>query len=305
MAGVRLSNEFDPDDASEIGGAPARPAASMTLIAPDEKVDGGLVYFADVPLVSFGPVERRIRYRPPGSSCRESANHSWRDARWYRIEAKVDRSRHNAEWHFIVAEHPYASGLVTSRSVFKPERSDNVQCRPNPLALEHTFPNDDEMFQWIDERAGTPRDLWESRSRLTAGISHPDGSWFLDKPPRTYSVGALFVLGACEDPGACARSLLASERADRLRDATRKNRLHFWHPNTETATADGELRLFPEVEARTEEILLLSARQALAGPHEQDAAKIAKWIGRPVVDKLDHIYCGHMNNLNRACRPKR
>jgi hypothetical protein len=39
----------------------------------------------------------------------------------------------------------------------------------------------------------------------------------------------------------------------------------------------------------------LAIRQALAGPHKNGD----KWIGRPVVEKVDQIYRGHLNSRNR------
>ena len=304
MAGVRVTwpDDSDPDKAHEIGGAPRRRPASMTRVNRDPAADGGLVFEVDLPLVSFGPAERRVRYQPSPTDQGSSSRNRWRDVRWYRLEAKVDRPIHHAGWRLVIAEHPYANGHVTWLSIFKPERSDNAGRRPNPLQLDTMFADDEKLFEWLDHRSSLERDLWESRPRFTAGVSRPDPSWFPGKELRNYGANALFVLGTCDDPDECVRSLLASDRSARLLDATRRNRLHFWHPETETNTADGELRLCPEVQGRANEILELSARQSLAGPHDEDPAKIARWIGCPVVEKLDHIYCNHMNNLNRAAR---
>ena len=144
-----------------------------------------------------------------------------------------------------------------------------------------------------------PYDFWEKGPFLTAGISGPDmPSGDGESREISWKARARLVLGVCDDFDAYVNELLESDEIKELLRRTECNEIDFW-PLKDRHNHEVRLtvrpRLFDEVINEAYSLMLLSIRQALAGPHEDSQ----KYEGKPVTVKVNHIYRGHLDRLNR------
>jgi len=237
--------------------------------------DGGLCFAASEPIV-VDKVRREFRYM------RSSQPERSQYLRGLRVEVRSDRGKIVKGEHLALCEHPYPKGW-TARPLFKPGNQKPKQ----PPVLQ----SGDDPYAWIEER---PHDFWETDStRLVAGSFLQENSMPPGEPRNELARG-MMLFGVCADAEACIALLESDEKVQRLLDLTESGRLRLGHPDAQHHSG-GDLRPYPAVRERAFEVMHLSLRQALAGPPKDDA----KWIGRPVVDLVDDIFCAHMNNLNK------
>lgn len=214
----------------------------------------------------------------------------------FRLEVKaVSGGDISVRDDMVIAEHPYANGLV-SWAQFKPTSKVRKDKRPEPPSDE--LRSVDHLVEWIDS---LPFDYWESGPFLTAGILKL-------QPPRNFvnEIGGQhtairkyhevkILIGCCKDFESEMETLSASEEARRIIDDTLQGERKFAHP------AAGQQELDEKVMIYLEEIMKLSICQAIAGPHDEWSS--AKLIGKPVIKTVGNIFDGHINRLNkRKCR---
>lgn len=295
------------DDAREIGATPNQQRVSAMYVGRSDEHGGQLVYIAEVPMYTVR--EWRIADYAGG-----------RRHRWNRIEFKIPRGNKYIEpgTTLVVAKHPYSSAWVHC-APFKPPCKKGPEERPDPSRMGLGSPS--ELLYWLDQidpavatkhqsthtrhLDGPTRepaiarpeplryDFWEKGAYLTAAISEPDEPAKPIEKVRNEQKKALSVFGVCEDFSASAQALLDTAEVKLLLDQTQKNTIRFWYPR---ANLQELPKLKDEVIAEGPELMWLSIRQALAGPHEESE----RWLGRLVVDKVADLYRGHLNARNRV-----
>ena len=260
------------DHAKEIGGyAAPRSLTAMRVGLKEDK----LVYLDEV------PISHAVKWRV------EEYGQNQR-ARWNRLEFKADRRDTPIKpgEYLIVAEHPYASGWVQVAS-FKSACKKGPTERPDPTV--GTYPSQSDFIGWVETQ---PHDYWETGNYLTAGISEPDIP-LLDGQQRNTFPSLVYAYGLCSvDPKEYAALLFESSEAQHLLQTTRDNTIRFWFPRAKLSSRP---KLKEETISASAELLWLSIYQALAGPHEESN----RWSGRLVMEKVDDIYRGHLNTVNR------
>lgn len=261
------------DHAKEIGGY----AAPRPLTATRISLDGSrLIYLEEVPISHAA--KRRVEEYGQGQR-----------ARWTRLEFKTDsrNSPIKPGEYLVVAEHPYANGWVQTVPFKRPSKKGPDE-RPDQTVA--TYPSQSEFIAWVEAQT---HDYWETGNYLTAGISEPDIALLGGKQPRNNFLSLIYAYGLCANPKEHAELLYASPEAQQLLQMTWDNTIRFWFPRAKLGSRP---KLKEETISAAEELLWLSIHQALAGPHEESE----NWAGRPVMDKVDDIYRGHLSNMNRA-----
>lgn len=273
IAHLMPSPPKEADHSVPVGGYAIRQALTAMRVGFDRS---RLVYVEEVPMGHA--VKWRIEDHGDGQR-----------ARWNRLEYKVHRRETTIKpgERLVIAEHPYSNGWVQT-APFKPPFKKGMTERPDPSVQK--FMSATDFIAWVEAQ---PKDYWETGAYLTAGISEPDVPWLSDKKARNIFGSALYVYGVCDDFEGHARKLYETNEAQQLLSMTDKNIIKFWF-------AHAKLGRLPKLREGTmdeaEHLLSLSIVQALAGPHEDSAT----WIGRPVIEKVDDIYRGHLNNKNRT-----
>lgn len=213
---------------------------------------------------------------------------------FWRMEAKVATAQKvpRVGEHLVVSEAPYENGW-TSVTRFKRGRK--------RARAERTSLGAATLEQAQREVDTLDTDPWETGNYLTAGVNAPCAKT-LRTPPRSYGRSAQWVLGVCADFDAHATQLARSDRARRLLDDTHGDRLRVVRPSTSRAPV--VVRIHPRASESAGETLMLSVRQALAGPDDPGfaprAATLAdEWEGRPVMDLVERLYRDHLYNQTR------
>jgi hypothetical protein len=264
----------DPDSAYEIGAVVKQQGSTACRVGLG--INDELVFLKEVPIrVSWDIKEEFL-----------SDGTSWR---WWRYEAKVDprgegRGVRSGQ-SLVVAEYPYSisrihQGLFKSGSHKGPER----------ISLARRFSTGKELLKEVE---GLRVDYWETGNLLTAGLSNPEMSFRPDRNARRYHKDALYVLGICENFAEVEKKLYATQYAQDLLRMTRNRKIIFTH-----GTVNPPPRLYQEVADQGEALLLVSIRQALAGPHTDPD----RWTRKPIMKLVDRIYRDHLNACNRRVR---
>lgn len=263
----------DPDDAYEIGATPLQTLATAMRIGPGAD---GLCYLGEE-AIRLAMIWRIVEDK------------DGRRHRWWRLEAKaaVETGRIRPGHELVVALHPYGSGWVNC-ALFKPGSKKAGYDRPD--VSMRRFASVDEAAQVVERLR---YDYWEKGNYLTAGVSQPQIPLVSSGIIRNVQQHAAFVFGVCERFSNLEQELLGSHRAQSLLRTTAEGTLRFWAPRAKLTIRP---RLCDEVKMESIELMILAVRQALAGPHRDGD----RWVGRPVVDKVDQIYRGHLNRRNRV-----
>lgn len=283
MGSIQLAQLFrkqtgSADDAREVGSMPLR--TPVTAMCAGRDGSGELVYRQEVPI-----------YLATAWRVVDDAEHRHR---WWRMEAKVETRNERIQAHhqLVVAEHPYSGGWL-HHAPFKPGSKKGAEERAE-FRSRH--------FQSIADVIGAcealPYDFWEKGNYLTAGISQPELPFDPDDRPRNVQKQALYLFGSCESLSAHEEALLRSKPIQELLRQTEAGTLKFWFKEAELAELPV---LFDEVKEDASSLMMLSVRQALAGPHRDNH----EWIGRPVAEKASQIYRGHINARNRRVAEER
>jgi hypothetical protein len=273
------------DDAHEVGAIHVRQQASAMCIGWERGPSSPLVY-VDETLIAVAMQWRVVEY--------SGGQHH----RWWRLEVKATSMQtaiHKGD-ELIVAEHPYANGWVQPAPFKTASRKGEME-RADPASASFVTP--EALIQWIE---ALPYDFWEKGNYLTAGLSEPELP-FMVGAVRNMQKQSLLVFGVCGSARACEEALFASPEARRLLKTTETGTLRFWPTEVEFAVppARADERLYDEVKAESPSVLWLAIRQALAGPHEESL----QWKGHPVMEKVQHIYCGHLFNRYRVLARER
>lgn len=261
-----------------VGSLPRGAVASARRIVTDDS--GELVFGQEEPL--FIAMQLRAVLLCDG-----------RPLSFWRMEAKVATAQRVpcAGEHLVVSEAPYGNGW-TSVTRFKRGLK---RARGPRLSLGAST-----LEQAQREIDALETDPWETGNYLTAGVNAPCAKT-LRAPVRSYGRSAQWVLGVCADFEAHAEQLATCTRARRLLDDTHGARLRIVRPSP-TSRAPVIARIHPKACEAAAETLLLSIRQALAGPDESGAVHTTRgdpWIGRPVMDLVDRLYRDHLYNQTR------
>jgi hypothetical protein len=218
----------------------------------------------------------------------------------WRLEFKVlrdDLGEHLR--HAMVAEHPYAAGWTHGLS--KDKRVSHDQRAPTlvfkgvnhqaavatPDVADRKFSTLDEALQWLESH---PYDYWETRSqRMTAAIPQPDLAYQPNSRSKRSWTDRAMMLGVCANLPRAYKEVMESSKGRDLIDATNRGSLIIHKPNV----GDIPVRELARGSIRDElhdryDLLHLAVMQTLAGPHDD----VVRWFGRPLVDKLNHIYTG-------------
>lgn len=260
-----LSTSTAVDDAAQISAMPVRRPLSAMQVGMDP--DGAdLVYLGEIP-IDFLTIPRTI-------TDVASASHHW-----LRFEIMIERTKQFAAQRYdvLIAEHPYAMRRVHHA----PFKAGMVRGRPAP---EETFASLGEAIQWIDR---LDQDYFYTGKDLIAAISQPQA--MLDSGnARNLPKNALFVFGICENLPRCEALLYQTTLVQRLLKQTEDRTIKF--------APSGNYQIQPqlpeELASEGNALIFMAIRQALAGPHKDGD----EWIGKPVTDKINHIYRDHLYN---------
>lgn len=277
MRSINLAESFlvasTTDNAERIGGMPLQ---NIIMAMRVDRRGETFAYLGEVP-IRFATVWRIVS---------DLEGHCYR---WWRLEAKV--AVHTEEVRpgdqLIVAEHPYSRRWVR-RTPFKNASKKGGFDRTNFASKRLNS-----MREAIIAVENVSYDYWEKGNYLTAGISDPEIPFEAFEAIRNVQQQALLIFGLCNDADRIERELFESKDVQTLLRATENNTLRFWAPHAKLRTRP---KLFDEVKAESAALMILSIRQALAGPH----CNSCDWIDTPVVKKIDQIYRGHLNRSNRA-----
>ncbi|MBI4881456.1 MAG: hypothetical protein HY812_17605 [Planctomycetes bacterium] len=236
--------------------------------------------------IFFGPVQSQVR------NDRKHPEVAGRTLRWWRLEVRVRRAR-GAEpgldgarpgEDVVVAEWPWSQEWVHAARL----RRANKDGR----AIDGAWASlsDAELIRRLDKDLAY--DHFETNGDyLTAAISEPDQPLGLSHP-RDEHERTCEVFGLCPGFDACVRALLETPAVADLLSLTAKGTL-------DAVPADArqhgvESRLPQEARDEGNSLMLLSIRQALAGPADGDDHASQ---GRLVTDLVGQIYRGHVWNL--------
>jgi hypothetical protein len=261
------------DDAQEIGSLAVQHGVTAMRVASVQGTDGPLVYVEESPVL-VGLQWRILAYG-------KKSYH-----RWWRLEVKVGsqasaiRSGHS----LVMAQNPYSSTWV-QRAPFK-----SPYKRERPTLEQHPDGMSAELIKWIEEEL--PYDFWETGNYLTAGISEPELPFqSLDAVRNAHETR--WVFGVCADPAACEEALFASLEAQKWLKLTEEGTLRFAPPGVRLASL---ATIYDEMKDEAWSLMLLSIRQALAGPDPQSDI----WLGQLVTKRVEQLYCNHLYNRYRG-----
>lgn len=262
----------DTDSAHEVGAVPKQ--QSFTACRIGAGPDGDMIFLGEVEiLVAWDVKEEQLQ---DGKLCR-----------WWRYEGKVDPKREGCDIRpgqdLIVAEHPYSIERIHN-AAFKLGSRKGHDERPS---LSRRCASAEALLKEVEALSV---DYWERGSLLTAGLSNPEMSCRPDGAGRRYQKDSLYVLGICQDFDSTVQQLHDSSQARELLRLTAERRIRFWRSKVSRS-----LRLYDEVAEQGPTLLLVSIRQALAGPHRHGE----RWKYKPVMLLVDYIYRGHLNSYNR------
>lgn len=279
--GERLGRrDLSEDDAHEVGAFDLHQEGSATYVGRAK--DNQFMYLYEIPMSKTD--EMRYLEHSEGIS-----------ASWIRFEFKIElkHNRTNPGDHLVIAWHPYSRGFVhyvPFKRGLKKTLDERQKRRDNPL--NKPFKTSSELVQSIEDLS---YDFWETGSFLTAGLSIPAPPFKagIEKRSRHQRMGAVLVGGICNDFEACTDEISKSVEVKQLLIDTATNGIKFWYRR---AKIWKHVELADSVIRESTGIMKLSIQQALAGPRK----RIDYWIGKPVVEKVGHIYRGHLNALNRS-----
>jgi hypothetical protein len=282
---------FRPDDAIPISrlGLPAR--AKMTRVGFDRKPGQPLRFEGETP-VRVRIEERLWRYKVKGAEKGREKNSnkaSIRESRCWRLEILVDARNSDPiqpAHQVVVAQIPYGNLWVQATPLKKYTKK-----KLEREEIESKLPELDDLDD-IESKleAAQLYDPWEKGQNYVAGISYPRGHLQrLVSNPRNTEVD--YVIGVCPDFKAIRDELSTSADVERLLEMTRRGTIAFWKHGAPKQRP----HLYEEAKEAAPELMMLSVRQALAGP--QVFSK--KWQGKPVWELVEHVYCNHLNNRNR------
>jgi len=271
-----LPERFRPDDSAPVAAWKLPPKSAITRVGFDRQASRKIVYEDESP-IQLRLCERNWRYRYAGQTSVES------DQRW-RLELIVDSKEagplepgHVA----VVAQEPHANGWV-QYSVFK--HYSKKKDRPEP-ELPANLAKGTDPVDWLESHV--KYDPWEQGEKYVAGISFPNGYWAVE--PR--NAAGDFVFGVCPDRNAIIEELFKSEEIVGLLRSTAANKISFvYHEKVTIAPS-----LEPEVQEEACSLMGIAIQQALAGPES-----LRGWKGKLVADRVNQLYCDHLNNHNRA-----
>jgi hypothetical protein len=270
----------NPDDARPI--SPLRlPPKTRVMRSGFERSQRGELVFEGETEVGVRLVERVWEYKQlPDTS-------TLRKARCWRLEFGVDarKAAPITDGHvMVVAQEPFGNRWV-HRSKFR--KYSKKKDRDELTVPENGLTGDMDALEWLELHA--EHDPWEKNQRLVAGISRPRG-FHSDK--QRNAAGDL-ILGACPDFDEIVNELLASKEIQRLLRVTEKGRIRYWnHRKVGTLPPP----LYPEVIDQSHDLMLVSIRQALAGPRRA----VDTWIGHPVWKWVSCVYRDHLNECNKV-----
>lgn len=259
------------DDAYEVSAMPVRRQLSAMRVGHTPSSSKDLVYLEEVPIDFF--------LVPCAITDANSETY-----RWLRFEVIVNNTCKSVARHheLVIAEHPYALKRV-HHAAFK---RGAIHGRQDP---DRAFATLEEAMQWID---ALDHDYFYTHKGLIAAISEPHG--VMQETDARAPKNALFVFGICESFQRYEEALFQTETVRQLLAQTANQTIKFApskHYNLPP--------VLPEELAREAySLMFIAIRQALAGPHQHSE----DWIGRPVTDKINHIYRDHLFNGWRRYR---
>ena len=265
------SSEEVVDDAYEVSAMPVRRQLSAMRVGYASSSSKDLVYLEEVPIDFF--------LVPCAITDVNSETY-----RWLRFEVIINNTCKSVARHheLVIAEHPYALKRV-HHAAFK---RGAIHGRPEP---DSAFASLEEALQWTNS---LDHDYFYTHKGLIAALSEPQG--VLQETDARAPKNALFVFGICESFQQCEQALFQTETARQLLAQTENQTIKFApskHYNLPP--------VLPEELAREAySLMFIAIRQALAGPHQHSE----DWIGRPVTDKINHIYRDHLFNGWRRYR---
>ena len=99
---------------------------------------------------------------------------------------------------------------------------------------------------------------------------------------------ALFVFGVCDNVTQCEEMLYKTDVVQKLLRQTENQTIRFAPPDIYTSPP----KLPEELASEANNLMFMAIRQSLAGPHEDSD----EWINRPITDKVNQLYRGHLFN---------
>jgi hypothetical protein len=261
-----LSSATAGDDAAPISAMPVRRPLSAMQVGADPANGSDLVYLGEVP-IDFLAIPRTI------TDAASTSHH------WLRFEIMIERSKgfSGQRYDVLIAEHPYAMKRVHHA----PFKTGMIRGRPAP---EDIFASLGAAIQWVD---ALDQDYFYTGKDLIAAISQPQA--MLDSGnARNLPKNALFVFGVCVDLPRCEALLYQTPIVQRLLKQTEDRTIRF----APSGSYSIQPQLPEELSSEGNALIFMAIRQALAGPHKDSEA----WIGKPVTDKINHIYRDHLYN---------
>lgn len=263
--------ETSVDDAHEIGSGPAYESRDAMRIGRTSDTNSELVYLGETQL----DYKSRLRLIEDGAGKR------WRWIRWeFQVSTRQTEVVRGND--LVISEYPYSIGWVLA-SPFKPWTKLTAEEQTEELSKQR-FSSLEDCLDWVEDRR---YDYWEKDKLLTAAISIPTDA----APPseRLRNTSKPPVYGICTNFKTCEQELLDSVEVQKLLSMAKANTLKFAYSTRKNQ------KLHPAAQEAAPALMVLSIRQALAGPHNNSE----KWIGKPVTKYIAAIFCEHLDNKNR------
>lgn len=268
------------DDASgalqPISSIPVWREASIMRLRRDQDAPGIYVFDCEVPLRWFGVVRRDLE-------------HSGQSFAWWRLEAKADSHERKIQPGdcLVCAEEPYSTYWAAWGLFRGPNRKGEANLPLEPFGSKGV------AASWVNASAN---DWWESDKFLTAAIFTDEFAISSHESASNVRRSARFTLGVCPAVAGTGNAFDAAFEALWHSDDVR-SLLGQTHNRTIPVAYRGvnAPKISAEVAEQAEHLMMISLRQALAGPAE----KSEMLFGKPVLTLATRIYRNHLNNLNR------
>ena len=197
---------------------------------------------------------------------------------WTRWEVRIGKQRDyiSPEHYMIISRYPHSCGFVGMQLFKKPRKviSQSIQKRLNECA---------DLDCILKELDSMNVDYWETGKKFTAGFSQGSKE---DIDTENRNATSAHIHGICKDAPEVYLELRNHERTHKLIEATHNSKLLLKPVNNRLPV----FTIFPEVIGKSEDLMDLAIRQAMAGPDRNSQ----KWINRPVLDWATILYERHI-----------
>ena len=242
--------------------------------------DGVFVYHGEEgPLIVDKNASRELR---------DSADKSFS---WWRFEVYSEEKNCPIDSgdSLVMADYPPSMKRVH----VAPFKKGFVNNRPDPSSTE-MFESESDAIGWVD---GLKRDYFYTKSGAVAAFSRPGGILDL-ADARNYprNQASRLVLGVCEDLVSFKAQLLESDFVQELLMIVTEKKIQLGPKKVKSKEYEQyPIQLSQVIIDESYSLMDTAIVQALAGPQIDSD----KWLGEPVLKKVDYLFRDHLHNKYR------